>query len=269
MAKTIAIANQKGGVGKTTTTINLGASLAAADLRVLVVDLDPQGNCTSGLGIDKNGLEGTVYEILTEGVDPQGAVCPTALESLKVLPSNRDLIGATLELLDAPAREFRLERALRPLGDQFDFILIDCPPALGILTVNALVAADSLLIPIQCEFFALEGLSELMGTLQRVRQGLNPRLEIEGVLLTMHDERLNLCNQIRQDVKGHFGNQVFDAVVPRNVRLAESPGFGQPILLYAARSKGANAYLELAHEILKQPPPQQIGPKTLSLGIAS
>ena len=269
MAKTIAIANQKGGVGKTTTAINLGASLAAADLRVLIVDLDPQGNCTSGLGIDKNALQSSVYDLLTEGAGPHGAICPTELDSLKVLPSNRELIGATIELLEVPAREFRLERALRPFQTQYDFILIDCPPALGILTVNALVAADSLLIPIQCEFFALEGLSELMGTLHRVQQGLNPRLKIEGVLLTMHDERLNLCSQIRQDVRGHFGDQVFKTVVPRNVRLAESPSFGQPILLYAPRSKGADSYLELAHEILSQPSTPQTAHEPLSLGLAS
>ncbi|MEE8350004.1 MAG: AAA family ATPase [Acidobacteriota bacterium] len=269
MAKTIAIANQKGGVGKTTTTINLGASLAAADLRILVVDLDPQGNCTSGLGIDKNALEGTVYEVLTDGADPHGIICPTELETLKVLPSNRDLIGATIELLDTPAREFRLDQALKGLAGEFDYILIDCPPALGILTVNALVTADSLLIPIQSEFFALEGLSELIGTLNRIRQGLNPRLEIEGVLLTMHDERLNLCNQIHQEVRGYFGDQVFETIVPRNVRLAESPGFGQPILLYAARSKGADSYLELAHEILKQSPAPQPAHEPVSMELAS
>ncbi len=269
MAKTIAIANQKGGVGKTTTAINLGASLATADLKVLIVDLDPQGNCTSGLGIDKNRLEGTVYELLAGTSEANAAVYPTELEFLQVLPSNRELIGATVDLLGAPGREFRLDQALRPLQERYDYILIDCPPALGILTVNALAAADSLLIPIQCEFFALEGLSELMGTLRRVQEGLNPKLEVEGILLTMHDERLNLCGQIRQDVRGHFGSQVFDVVVPRNVRLAESPGFGQPIVLYAARSKGADAYLELAREILRKPLAQPATRQPLSLGLAS
>ena len=269
MARPIAIANQKGGVGKTTTAINLGASLATADLRVLIVDLDPQGNCTSGLGIDKDALEGTVYELLVGTGDPIGAPCPTELDSLQVLPSNRELIGATIELLDAPEREFRLQRALKPFREQYDYILIDCPPALGILTVNALVAANSLLIPIQCEFFALEGLSELMGTLRRVQQDLNPELEIEGDLLTMNDERLNLCNQIRQDVRTHFGDQVFETVVPRNVRLAESPGFGQPILLYAVRSKGADSYLELAREILRKQLTQQPTHASLSLELAS
>ncbi len=269
MARTIAIPNQKGGVGKTTTAINLGASLATADLRVLVVDLDPQGNCTSGFGIDKNALESTIYELLVGAGDPRGATCPTELNSLRVLPSNRDLIGATVELLAVPAREFRLQRALKSFQDQYDFILIDCPPTLGILTVNALVAANSLLIPIQCEFFALEGLSELMGTLRRVQQALNPALEIEGVLLTMHDERLNLCNQIRQDVRSHFGDQVFETVVPRNVRLAESSGFGQPVLLYAVRSTGADSYLALAREILRKPATQQPVHASLSLGMAS
>jgi chromosome partitioning protein len=269
MARTIAIANQKGGVGKTTTAINLGASLATADLRVLVVDLDPQGNCTSGFGIDKEALEGSVYELLIGTGDPSVTACPTELDSLQVLPSNRELIGATIELLDGPSREFRLQRALASYQEHYDYILIDCPPALGILTVNALVAANSLLIPIQCEFFALEGLSELMGTLHRIQQSLNPDLEIEGVLLTMHDERLNLCNQIRQDVRSHFGDQVFQTVVPRNVSLAESPGFGQPILLYDVRSKGADSYLELAREILKKPLAQHSPHESLSIGLAS
>ncbi len=269
MAKTIAIANQKGGVGKTTTAINLGASLAAADLRVLIVDLDPQGNCTSGFGIDKSTLGDTIYELLAETAEPNEALCSTALDSLQLLPSTPALIGATVELLEAPWREFRLKRALESFGQQYDFILIDCPPALGILTINALVAADSLLVPVQCEFFALEGLSELMDTLRRVQRSLNPRLEIEGVLLTMHDDRLNLCSQIRQDVRGYFGDQVFKTVVPRNVRLAESPGFGQPILLYAARSKGADSYLELAREILGKPLAQPPTHEPLSLGLTS
>ena len=249
-SRTIAIANQKGGVGKTTTAINLGASLAAADLRVLIVDLDPQGNCTSGLGMDKNSLQASAYHVLTEGADPLSAICSTDLDSLHLLPANRELTGATLELLEVKRREFRLDLALEPLRERYDFILIDCPPTLGILTVNALVAADSLLIPIQCEYFALEGLSDLMGTLDRVQQSLNPKLRIEGVLLTMYDERLNLSAQIRQSVRGHLGDQVFRIIIPRNVRLAESPSFGKPILLYAVRSKGADSYLQLAREIL-------------------
>jgi len=256
-SRTIAIANQKGGVGKTTTAINLGASLAAADLRVLVVDLDPQGNCTSGLGVEKDALEISTYHVLTQGADPLSALCSTELDSLDLLPSNRELTGATIELLEVEKREFRLAQALEPLRERYDFILIDCPPALGILTLNALVAADTLLIPIQCEYFALEGLSELMGTLARVQQTLNPRLRIEGVLLTMYDERLNLSGQIRQNVCGHLGDEVFQIVIPRNVRLAESPSFGKPILLYDARSKGADTYLQLAREILAKLPPSE------------
>ncbi len=256
-SRTIAIANQKGGVGKTTTAINLGASLAAADLRVLVVDLDPQGNCTSGLGVEKDTLEVSTYHILTQGADPLSAICSTELDSLDLLPSNRELTGATIELLDVEKREFRLAQALDPLREGYDFILIDCPPALGILTLNALVAADSLLIPIQCEYFALEGLSELMGTLARVQQTFNPRLRIEGVLLTMYDERLNLSGQILQNIRGHLGDRVFQIVIPRNVRLAESPSFGKPILLYDARSKGADTYLQLAREILAKLSPSE------------
>ena len=234
--------------------------MAAADLRVLVVDLDPQGNCTSGLGVEKDALEVSTYHVLTQGADPLSALCSTELDSLDLLPSNRELTGATIELLEVEEREFRLAQALEPLRERYDFILIDCPPALGILTLNALVAADSLLIPIQCEYFALEGLSELMGTLARVQQTLNPRLRIEGVLLTMYDERLNLSGQIRQNVRGHLGDEVFQIVIPRNVRLAESPSFGKPILLYDARSKGADAYLQLAREILAKLSPSEENP---------
>ena len=249
-AKIIAVTNQKGGVGKTTTAINLGASLATAELRVLVVDLDPQGNSTSGLGLDKNSIQPSAYEVLMEEQDPSSATYPTEMETLDLLPASRALIAATVELLGLSAREFRLRQALEQLRPRYDFILVDCPPSLGILTVNALTASDSVLIPIQCEYFALEGLSDLMATVQRIRETLNSTLRIEGVLLTMYDDRLNLSSQIRRNVSTHLGSRLLQTHIPRNVRLAESPSFGKPIVLYDARSKGANSYLKLAQEIL-------------------
>lgn len=252
IGKVIAIANQKGGVGKTTTAVNLAASLAAAEVRVLLVDLDPQGNATSGLGIDKRRLAHSLYEVLVAGTDACRVVRRTELEHLDVLPADRELIGATVELFQLPEREYRLRRAIESLRKNYDFVLLDCPPSLGILTVNALAAADSLLIPIQCEYYALEGLSELLGTIERIRQSVNPQLAIEGVLLTMYDERLNLSAQICDHVRAHLGQQVFETVIPRNVRLAEAPSFGKPVLLYAVRSTGANRYLQLARELLER-----------------
>ena len=250
----LAIANQKGGVGKTTTAISLGASLAANDLRVLLVDLDPQGNATSGLGVNKNDLGASIYDVLAGEAAPLAAVCSTEMDSLDLLPANRELIGATVELTAASNKEFRLKQALEDLRKSYDFVLIDCPPSLGILTVNALAAADSLLVPIQCEYFALEGLTELINTIDRVRQTINPTLRIEGVLLTMYDDRLNLSGQIRESVQKHLGHQVFEVIIPRNVRLAEAPSFGKPILLYDKHSSGANSYSMLARELLERSP---------------
>ncbi len=252
MTRVIAITNQKGGVGKTTTAINLGAALASADLSVLVIDLDPQGNATSGLGVERDALPATLYEVLLGECPPDDALYPTQVANLDVLPANRNLIGATIEMLEMPQREERLRNLLPEFSNRYHYIFIDCPPSLGILTLSALTAADSLLIPLQCEYFALEGLSELFRTVSRVRNLLNPGLEIEGVLLTMYDERLNLANQIRGDVSRHLGPQLFQTVIPRNVRLAESPSFGKPVLLYDARCKGANSYIALANEILSR-----------------
>jgi len=250
MTRVIAIANQKGGVGKTTTAINLAAALASAELRILLIDLDPQGNSTSGLGIDKNTLSCSVYEVLNGSIPAPEAILETELDGLSLLPANHDLIGATVELVDLAGREKMLSQALSALGDNYDYVLVDCPPSLGLLTVNALAAADSILIPVQCEYFALEGLSDLFGTLARVREGLNPRLEVEGVLITMYDDRLNLSAQIRENVRSHLGAQLLETVIPRNVRLAECPSFGKPILLYDARCRGADSYVQLAREIL-------------------
>ncbi len=251
VGKVIAIANQKGGVGKTTTAINLGASLAANDLRVLLIDTDPQGNSTTGLGVNKRAGLPTLYDVLLGERTMDSVVVETAFHGLDLVPADKNLVGANIELVDAERREFRLAERLAPVKAKYDYILIDCPPALDLLTLNALVAADSVLIPIQCEFFALEGISELMDTIDRVRDAFGNPLRIEGILLTMYDDRTNLTRQVAQDLREFFGDEVFRTVIPRSVRLAEAPSFGQPILIYDIRSRGAESYIRLAKEILE------------------
>jgi chromosome partitioning protein len=250
MGKVIAIANQKGGVGKTTTAINLGASLAAADMRTLLVDLDPQGNATSGLGIRKGTYARSTYDVLVHREPIASVILPTELDALFVAPSSRELVGATVELAQDEGRDQRLKGLLEPVRASNNFILIDCPPSLDILTVNALIAADSVLVPIQCEYFALEGVSELMESIRQIRRLRNPRLELEGVLMTMYDERTNLSNQVMDDLRKFFGSQLFTTIIPRNIRLGEAPSHGRPILLYDIKSKGAESYIRLAREII-------------------
>ncbi len=255
MARIVAVANQKGGVGKTTTTINLAASLALAGRRVLLVDVDPQANLTSGLGLKgATGEAGTVYDALTalDGIDPRAFVVATSIERLSLIPADRNLTGAEIEMVAVPHREERLRTFLSTIRDDFDYVFIDCPPSLGLLTLNALVAADAVLIPLHCEYFALEGLADLVGTMKRVRAALNPALDIDGVLLTMFDERTNLGQQVGSDVRSFFKEKVYRTVIPRNIRLAEAPSHGMPAIVYDVKSRGAEAYLALAREVLER-----------------
>jgi chromosome partitioning protein len=250
VCKIISIANQKGGVGKTTTSVNLGACLAYTGKRVLLVDIDPQGNATSGVGIEKADVDLCVYDLLVEDADVKKVIKTTQIENLDVIPATIQLAGAEIELVPTISREVRLKRALEPVKQQYDYILIDCPPSLGLLTLNALTASDSVIIPVQCEYYALEGLSQLLNTIRLVQKHLNSDLMIEGVLLTMLDARTNLGIQVIDEVKKYFQDKVYQTIIPRNVRLSEAPSHGQPIILYDSRSKGAEVYLELAKEVV-------------------
>jgi chromosome partitioning protein len=251
MSRVIAIANQKGGVGKTTTAINLGASLAVAERRTLIIDMDPQGNATSGMGVDRSTIDRTMYDVLVE----QTPLADIVLKSvhfpyLDIAPADQDLVGAEVELVGRPEREILLRKALQSVRGDYAYVLVDCPPSLGLLTLNTLTAADSVLIPIQCEFYALEGLSQLLNTVRLVQQSLNPKLQVEGVLLTMYDQRLNLSRQVADEAQEYFGDKVYRSMIPRNVRLAEAPSFGKPIVLYDIVSQGAQSYLALAKEVI-------------------
>ena len=251
----LAIANQKGGVGKTTTAINLATALAAAGRRILVIDLDAQGNASTGLGVERKSRASTSYELILGEAEPENAAIATDVPGLSLVPASQDLAGADLELIGREHREFLLSRAIRSRVGDYDEVLIDCPPSLNLLTINALVAADSVLVPLQCEFYALEGLSQLMRTVERVQRALNPRLELQGVVLTMYDQRNNLCDLVAADVRGHFGAKVFDTMIPRNVRIAEAPSHGKPALIYDHGCAGSQAYIRLAVEILRRGEP--------------
>jgi chromosome partitioning protein len=251
-ARIVAVANQKGGVGKTTTAINLATALAAVGHRILVIDLDAQGNASTGLGIERNARAVTSYELVLGETELENAVVATDIPSLSIVPASPDLAGADLEFATRERREFLLSRAIRSRVGDYDEVLIDCPPSLNLLTINALVSADSLLVPLQCEFYALEGLSQLMRTVERVQRALNPRLDLQGVVLTMYDQRNNLCDLVAADVRSHLGAKVFDTVIPRNVRIAEAPSHGKPVLIYDHGCAGSQAYIRLAAEILRR-----------------
>jgi chromosome partitioning protein len=259
MARVFAVANQKGGVGKTTTAINLATALAACGKRLLVVDIDAQGNATTGLGVARDSIEHDSYDVLVDGLPMAGAIMPTQVPQLSVLPAGVDLAGAELELARIPNREFRLRDALAPVAGRFDFVLIDCPPSLNLLTVNALSAAAAVLVPLQCEYYALEGLSQLLKTVDLVKRNLNFGLEIQGVVLTMYDRRNNLCDMVAADVRQHFGAKVYETMIPRNIRLSEAPSHGKPALLYDLRCAGSQAYIHLAGEVLRREHPAGVG----------
>ncbi len=252
MAKIICIANQKGGVGKTTTAVNLASSLAVAERKTLLVDMDPQGNAGSGVGIDKGSLLQSIYDVLVNEDDPRNVVKETEIPFLSVLAATTDLAGAELELVSVIGRELKLKEAIEPLSEAFDYIIIDCPPSLGLLTINAMTAAHSVLIPLQCEFYAMEGLSHILKTIKLIQKSVNPSLAIEGILLTMYDSRNNLSRQVSEEIRTHFPRETFETVIPRNVRLSEAPSHGKPIILYDIASRGATSYLELAKEIIQR-----------------
>ncbi len=251
MSRVISIANQKGGVGKTTTSVNLGSCLGFRGKKVLLIDIDPQGNSTSGIGIDKKTLQKSIYDVIIDGDNIEDVILDTKIESMKICPSNVELAGAEVELVSTISRETKLKSVIKNIRDSYDYILIDCPPSLGLLTINALTASDTILVPIQCEYYALEGLSQLMDTVKLVQKHLNPELDVEGVVLTMYDARTNLSIQVVQEVRKHFNNKVYQTIIPRNVRLSEAPSYGLPIILYDPKSKGSECYIELADEVIQ------------------